>query len=36
MDEMKSKFNGLMDDLTKKMDGAHAKASEAAQEAKIQ
>ncbi len=35
MDEMKTKFNGLMDDLTKKMDGAHAKASEAAQEAKI-
>lgn len=35
MDEMKDKFNGLMDDLTKKMNGAHASATEAAEEVKI-
>ncbi len=35
VDGMKEKFNSLIDDLTKKMDGAHAKASEAAEEVKI-
>jgi gas vesicle protein len=28
VDEIKGKFNGLIDDLSKKMDGVHAKAKE--------
>lgn len=34
VDGIKEKFNGLIDDLTKKMDGVQAKANEMAEEAK--
>lgn len=34
VDGMKEKFNGLIDDLTKKMDGVQAKANKMANEAK--
>jgi gas vesicle protein len=34
VDEVKEKFNGLIDDLTKKMDGVHAKANKMADNAK--
>jgi len=35
VDEVKEKFNGLIDDLTKKMDGVQAKANKMANEAKV-
>ena len=34
VDDMKHKFNGLIDDLTKKMDGVQAKANKMANDAK--
>jgi gas vesicle protein len=34
VDEVKEKFNGLIDDLTKKMDGVHAKANKMADHTK--